>query len=244
MEVNRQTGASWVEPYPPLGLGRLLLALGDPDAATHLLQGLRLAEENADSQALDIAHCFLAEMELQEGHPDRAEHRLRQAGISETWDTGKSDASLPTILVFARTLGALKKTAEARRMVDAVITQARAAGEMLVLAEALPIRAWLAFGAGDPAGAEHDVTEGLALARAAGYPLAEALALERHGLMALREGRVDEARERLQAALGIFGGLRAARHVEWVQAALRDCADEHDRVERASSYHPRVDSNH
>jgi predicted ATPase len=218
--LGREIGTFWAAPYPLLGLGRILQLLGDPQAEAYLQEALALADASADQQALDIARCFLTELELQRGDPQRAWERLQEAGMTAEWDPADVAVSLSTALILAQTLKELGRTAEARIVVEKVIEQARQAGEMLVLAEALPLQALLYAQVGDRQGAEASLCEGLDLVRAVNYPYAEARALRAAATICAGRGEVEQSQRRLEEALVIFRRLGAARDVEAIERAL------------------------
>lgn len=220
LELSCQTGPSWVAPYPLLGLGKTLLTLGDPEAAAYLQDGRRVAEENADVQALDIAHGFLAELDLRQGNPRHAEECLRSAGVTPEWEPAQSAVSLPTALTLAQALAKLDKISEAMIVVDKVMNQAQEAGERLVLTEALALRGVLLIESGDWRRAEESFHQAEDLAREIHYPYAEALALSGDATMHVRQGETELARERLSEALVIWHRLQAATEIEETERAL------------------------
>jgi hypothetical protein len=148
--------------------------------------------------------------------PEPARERLRQAGITESWDPDRDNVSLPAALVLARVLAASASTSEAGSVIGKVISQARAAGEILVLAEALCVRATLSAHNQDWPSAAHDFAEASSLARNINYRYAEARILYESGLTR-PEG---QGREELEQALRIFRELGAQSFIEQVAAAL------------------------
>lgn len=68
--------------------------------------------------------------------------------------------------------------------------------------------------------AKHAVEEAISLARVMPYPYAEGRALYEYGLMYGQHGEPEQARERLEQALAIFGRLGAKKDVERAEQAV------------------------
>ncbi|HZS94055.1 MAG TPA: AAA family ATPase [Chloroflexota bacterium] len=202
-EMARTVTNSWVAPYLPLGYGQLLLAQGKEEAAElALARGLALAEDHDDVQAQELAWQLLGELDLQRGMPERAWERFSSHGVTEAWDPERDSLSLPAAIVLARTLMALDRGREAARVVANILEQARAAGERLVLAEALALHAMLAAQSPALDEAEEAFDEAITLAQTIGYPYLEARIRYACGTTLLR--RRDQE---LPAALAIFQHL-------------------------------------
>ncbi|MGH2409610.1 MAG: ATP-binding protein, partial [Chloroflexota bacterium] len=216
MGIGADLGESWVAPYLVLGYGQLLLALGDETEAEHAFQqGLALADANLDAQGRELSRQFLGELDLTRGSPGRAWERFREAGVTENWDPDRDNVSLPSVLVLAWASLELGRTQGAAALVTKIVEQARAAGEQLVLAEALCLDAILAARDGRPQESRDLFSQAVSLTRAIGYPYAQARISFEYGRAFPEEGATE-----LQVALEIFTRLGARGHIERVRHQL------------------------
>jgi tetratricopeptide (TPR) repeat protein len=211
VQVNRELGTSWVAPYPIIGRGRMLLLTGEWECAQAVLvDGLAVAEANADRQAREHARRLLAELDLLQGRPERAAEQVAQLGV--TGEDG--NVPLPVMLTLARISAAAGRVPEAVAGVESIIGQAEAAGELLVVADALPLQATVLAGVGDWQRAERAYARGVELCREFPYPYGEAQVLEAGGTILSAHGMQDRADELLAEARAIYRRLGAVKDAE------------------------------
>jgi Tfp pilus assembly protein PilF len=129
---------------------------------------------------------------------------------------------LPLLLVLARAQLELGETDQAAVSAGQCVRHVRETNSRRPLAEALWVQALAALRQGDAHTAEHALEEGLTLAGAMPYPHGEARLLHTYGLLHIQQGEVDQASERLEAALAIFRRLGARRDAARVEQELRE----------------------
>jgi tetratricopeptide (TPR) repeat protein len=118
----------------------------------------------------------------------------------------------------------LGEVEQAEQVLAEAIAHLRTENARLPLAEALVVQALVARRQARWTEAEHALEEGLALARAMGYPYAEARILHDYGLLDQQQSRPEQARSHLEAAWALFQRLRArkdAAQTAQVLATLR-----------------------
>jgi tetratricopeptide (TPR) repeat protein len=217
LAVSQHVGPSWISPFPLLVLG--LVSYGEgrwQEAARYLDESVAVNLIGPISWAL-LAPSVLAEIDLREGHPDRA--RARLAPLLEAADRDKVDVSL-ILAPYARACLELGDVASAATIVDRGITQARAQSDRFTLVDALRVQALVALRQEHWTAAEQALEEGLTLARGMPYPYAEARFLRLYGVLHLRQNEPGGATDRLDTALAIFRRLGARWDAERVEEAL------------------------
>ena len=189
--LSRQAQRSWYSPYPLIFLARLLLAEGDRVGATATLQeGLDLAKQNGDLQALRWASGPMAEIEILEGRPEMAGTRLLP--LLDRADLEECDVTM-LLPVLAWALLEQGQVDPAVRALEQAIVRARSADMRLVLVDALRVQAMIALRCGRQDNAACSLEEGIALARGMPYPYAEGRLLELYGRLHVRVRELEPA---------------------------------------------------
>lgn len=204
--------------YTLLELGRLSLAEGRWDEATHALdESITMAARNKDPEALRLAQALRAELDIVRGHPDKA--RARLTDLRDTPDQQEAGVTfLLPVLAWAHL--EMGDVVTARTVVEQAVVRSRAQSYRLALVEALRVQALVAMREGRWAEAEQSLEEGLVLTRCMHYPYAEARLLHVYGEMHAVNGLPAHARERLEAALAVFERLGARKDAERARQAL------------------------
>jgi tetratricopeptide (TPR) repeat protein/transcriptional regulator with XRE-family HTH domain len=218
LAVSQQLGTSWVAPYAPLALGHLCMAEGQWEAASRYLEEAAKIRSRY-LHARRRAQWLLAGRDLLDGQPAAARARLipllDRPGLQEQPVT----LLLPMLAWAHLELGDVAVAAE---MVKQAIARAEAQHHRLALVDALWVQAMVATRQGCWAEAARALAEGLALAQRMPYPYAEARLLHIYGLLHAGKGKLEPARERLEAALAIFRRLGARKDVERTAQAIAD----------------------
>jgi tetratricopeptide (TPR) repeat protein len=178
---------------------------------------LALAEETADHQARRWAATTMAELEILEGRPDVAQARL----VPLLDRPGLEECDVTTLLsTLAWAYVEQGRIAQATDILERALARARRQDMRLVVVEALRIQALGALRQGDSEVAARSLAEGLHLARGIPYPYAEARFLYLYGQLYIQRDEQEPARERLAAALAIFGRLGARKDAERIEQQL------------------------
>jgi len=204
----RGVGDTEATVYPLLDLASLHLLEGRWDELASLDDVERLAGRTGDLQALRWLGAMRAELDIRQGYPGHA--RARFASLLDRPGLEETDVAymLPVLAWAHLEEGDLTVAADvAARAVD----RARAHDHRVVLVDALRIDALVSCRAGHRREAVACLDQGLALAAAMPYPLAEARLLHAYGEVEglIVGGSADAARERLEAALTIYERLGA-----------------------------------
>lgn len=208
---------SWVSAYPPLGLGKLLLARGDEAAALPLLTAaIAFSESRRDMQALKAAHAALAERELLAGRPDAALPHLTP--FLDTSARRDDIVLLLPLLAWARLESG--DPARAAEAATRAVTLARAETNRFDLVDALRISALIAARQGDATACAAALRETLALSRSMRYPYAELKALYVSARIQSEAGAADAARADLTAAQAIREHLGEGLYARAIQQAI------------------------
>jgi tetratricopeptide (TPR) repeat protein len=224
--LSRAVGWSQLSALPFLTLAQLHLAEGEWTQAGRDLDGCQmLAGGRADVRLWPEVQRLLAECDLLEGRPDAALARLLpllECPSVKAWDSLLDRGKIYLLPVLARAHLARGEAVAAAEMVARGIQDARAHHNHLALVEALRVQALVRTRQERWAEAAQSLEEGVALARGMPYPYAEARLLQVDGEMQAQKGAPDLARERLEAALGIFHRLGARKDAERVAQAIGD----------------------
>jgi tetratricopeptide (TPR) repeat protein len=222
LAMVRSGELAWHSTYPLLYIGELLTAEGRwDDATTYLSEGLTNASKSNDLQALRIGQSLLAEIDLADGRPQEAIHRLEplldRPGLTEEY----VNSLLPLVAWANLELGHRQR---AESIAEAAVMRARNQGGRLRLLEALRVRALVAMreagenGRWDPVDAL--LREALKLARDMEYRHGEERVLLLYGRLSMDRGQVERARGYLQEALALAERLGAEKDAERARRAL------------------------
>ena len=214
----RPVARSRYAPYPLLGLGGLLLAMGNrKPAIEYLEEAARLAEETGDVQALCGVQGILAEYDLLEARPEVALARLTPLS-RELEQLGTRGVEVLSPLAWARL--ELGQPGQAQLLLDRAIAQARNEHmrPALVSLHAVQGRIWMLQGRWLEA--EGVLEEALGLCRAMRIPYAEAKTLYIAGLLRLEMGEGAAARTRLEQALPMLTRLGERLYASHIEKAL------------------------
>jgi tetratricopeptide (TPR) repeat protein len=211
-------GDTWIARQTRIFRGELDLAEGRwEDARRSLTECAALCRASGDLVGLRWAARLNAELDILEGRPDSACAELAplldRPGL-EDFDVTRL---LPVLAWAHLERGDL---AQAARAAAQAIARTRPENMRLLLVDALRVQGMVEARQEHRLAATEAFEEALALARAMPYPYGEARAAHAYGLLYVQEGRHAAARERLQAALGIFQGLGARKESERVEQAL------------------------
>ncbi len=208
-DLSRQTGVSV---GPSIPLHRLHLAEGDWERATSYMA----SDQVRHAATLERNR---AELELVQGQPVAARARLRALLAGR-----QLPARVPDHLqLLAQAHLACGQVGAAARVVARAVDVSRRSNCRLMLLDALRVQALVLLRQERWADAGGVLEEGLALARTLPYPYAEARLQHVSGQLHTQTGGLQEARERLEAALVLFGDLGAhgdAAQAEQALAAL------------------------
>lgn len=204
-------------------LGRLSIAEGRWDAATHHLEEALTAIAGIDDRVLaQVAHGHLAERDVHTGHPAAAIARLTPLLDRSPVEERMVTQYILPVLAWAHY--ELVEMDQAETTAADSVRRARAGTSRLGLVHALRVQALIAIARGQWAEAASALEEGLATARSMPYPHGEGRLLHVYGLLEARHGEPARARSYLDAALTICRRLGAGKDVELVErqiAALR-----------------------
>ena len=212
----------WAVPYVHIDRGRLLLAEGDLEQATCILEeALRDARRNNDLQAVRYAAGLLALGDLRAGRPAGARDRLLSLSDRPGLEEPDVTALLPSLAWASLQLG---DTAQANRVAAAAVERARATGYRLILIDALHAQALVCTHMHAWDAARAALAEGLALARTLPYPHGEACLLEADGWLHARGDEREVACAQLAAAAAIYRQLGARMDQERTENAVTTLA--------------------
>jgi len=218
-DIVRSAGASWWSAYGPVGRGHLQLHQGEWEEASRALEeGIALAEPIGDLQALQQAHMFLGELEVLQGRAEEARGRLE----SFTSEEGSYIEPLLATLAWAYLeLGEMDRAEETARRVQAIAQERQ---HKLYLPGVLTVQGMILAQQGRWEEGEQTFGEAVSLAQAIPYPCAEGRARYEWGMMHIRQGDREQARERLEQALEVFQRLGARKDIERTEKALHQLA--------------------
>jgi len=211
LNLVRQVGDTEATVYPLLDLASLHLLEGRWAELASLDDAERLAGRGGDLQALRWLGTMRAELDIRRGYPEHARARfaslLDRPGLEET-----DVAYMLPVLAWAH-LAEGDLTAAAGVATRAV-ERARAHDHRVVLVDALRISALVSCRMGRHCEAVSCLDQGLELATAMPYPLAEARLLHAYSeveslIAGASADAPDAARERLAAALTLYERLGA-----------------------------------
>jgi tetratricopeptide (TPR) repeat protein/transcriptional regulator with XRE-family HTH domain len=205
--IYRGPGSMLEDGFARWGMGQVLLARGEIDEGTRLLEeAIAVAEAHKDMEAetLQGAHAALAERDLVAGDPASARARLQPLLERLRSKPGLVTRILSLLAWAYLGLGDVDHAASLTR--DA-LASARAGSEQLELVEALRIAGMVAARRSRWSDAQVALEEALALSRAMPYPYAQARILYTSGLMPLQRQQFELAYQRLRAAQDICARL-------------------------------------
>ncbi len=216
--LSRQIGSSWISPRPLTALGLLCFGEGQWEVARRYLEesvavGTRVGQQISEPFAPSV----LAECDILEGHPERAERRL--SALRASLGSGDGDVAL---LLGPLAWAQLERgdVTAAAATVEQAMTQARAHDDRLTLVDILRVHALVALRQERWTEAAQALDEGVALARALPYPYAEARLWQVYGALHLQQGERGPGRARLREALVLFRQLGAHKDIAAVEQAL------------------------
>jgi tetratricopeptide (TPR) repeat protein len=223
LALDREVGPSWVTPYLLLNLGRLCWAEGAWEEAARLLDescGLSTARENLD--ALRWVQGILAERDVVTGRAEDARARLIRLLERPGLELASNEILLVSTLAW--TYLELGDLGRADAHIELALGRARAASDGRTLPDLLRVLALVRVQQGRWAEATAALEEGLTLAWNTPYPYAEGRLLHDFGVLHLKRGQTEQARQRLEAALAIFRRLGARKHIERAEQLLTTSA--------------------
>jgi tetratricopeptide (TPR) repeat protein len=211
------------EVSPRLCLAQLCLAEGNQHEAAQHLEAVQ-ATVLADVNLIMLVQILLAHLDLRTGRSASAQARLvplaARPGPWESWEWQVT----PLLVLLAWAHLDLNETEQAAAVVARAVAQARAIQRPRALVEALWMQARVATRQEQWAQAGRALEEGVAVARAIGYPYGEARLLHLYELLGgsqeTSDGAGEQAREQLRAALAIFRRLGARLDASRVEEAL------------------------
>ena len=215
--ILRPLDTSWSLAVSLAVLGHICLFQGDwEEASRYLEECIAISEPSNYLQGLAWAAWGLAQKEILEGRAAAAEERL-EALI----DRGAVDDHVGPFILPVQAWAYL----EAGDMPVAEETVSRSVQPTtprLALVDALRVQGMVLSRQERWEEAERVFAEDIALARSLPFPYAEARGLYEHGMMRIRKGDPEQARQHLEAALTIFRQLGAKKDVERTEQALTD----------------------
>lgn len=218
-EIRRALGSSTWTTYFLLELGAFYVDEGAWEQASAVVEdALTIARRIRDLEMIRYGHQLLAELDLLAGYPalarERIEPLLDRPGLEEFQVT----QMLPALAAAYCASGDL---AQAQTTIQEAIRRATASKQIITLANAFLVRGRVMVAQELWETAQHDLAEGARLARDMPCPHLEARALYEQGVMHGEKGEPQQARERLEEALGIFQHLGARPYVERTEHALQ-----------------------
>ena len=204
---------------PAHGLGLLCLAEGrQEEAAHHLKEALRLAQQNHDLVALCWVQAALAEWELLAGRAEAA--RARLAPLLEAPGPMVS-YSKEALALLAWTHLEVGEVGQAQALLSQVLNTARQERMKPALVHVLRVQALLLSRQERWQEAEQDLQEALTLCHKMATPYFEAKTLYAAALVSRKKKEFGPARQRLEEAFGIctrLGERLYAQHIEQLLA--------------------------
>jgi len=220
VEMVHTFPTSWFSAYPFIHLGRLLLVTGEwKEASNKLQEALSIAEPSGDLQALKMAHCLLAELNLLQGQADAAVARLDKLLDRSKLDEEDVTLVRPTVAWAHLELG---NETEAGAIAAATLQRAVDTRSSIGEVEIQRVSAMLATRQNRWEDAVRALECALSLTRVMRYPYGEARILYEYGLMYLRKREPDKARQRLEDAQVIFRRLGAQPYADRAEQALNE----------------------
>ncbi len=222
VELGRSTQPSFLSSQQHTYLGVLYKAQGAWENAYHCFsEAVALARETDAIGQLGYAECRLAEMDVLQGRPTEAIARLQPRASELLW--------LYDVLLLSILAEAYADTGDAARA-EEVMERAQARAQLihnrLDGLEASRVRAKILTLRGNCEEACAVLEEALSWARSMPYPYEEAKLSQEYGMLHLREGEPERARERLSVALEIFRRLGANKDAEQAARALQELGRE------------------
>jgi tetratricopeptide (TPR) repeat protein len=216
--LYRRPGSSSRSAWVLITLGWLHRLEGAWEEATRELEeALTIAERDGNRLALLSSHNDLAEIEIERGQPSAACARLLPLLDQQDMRRQLLFFVLPSLARAQLELGA---TSEAVALVTQVVSYARGAGELVLLAEVLWLQARVAIRRRCWVEAEDMLEESLRLTCSLPYPYMEARTLQVYGDLHRHRSEPQQAQEKLEAALAIFRRLGARKDVEQTEHLL------------------------
>jgi hypothetical protein len=218
LAMSRAIGPYWASAYFPLGLGSLCLAEGaEAAAAQHLEECEQLVRSGGYVPVRLFAACVFAERDVLAGRPDVA--RARLAPLLDP-STPLEEDMTQLLQLMAWALLDQDEVVEASAVAAQAVARARETGRLVLLVDALRVLAMVATRQGCQVEANDALEEGVLLAQRLGYLYGEARLLQVSYELHVHTGQAGMARERLEAAQGLFAQLGAWMDLARVQQAL------------------------
>ena len=218
--LARSTQPSYFSSLSSAYLGVLCKAQGAwEDAARCFSDAIALAEEAGNHEVLSYARSRLVELEVLQGRPAEAIARFGprpDLSVLTWW------YEVLVLSVLAEAHADAGDSAGAEEVAEIALSRARLMPNRVDGVEALRVQAKSLSMQGRPEEARAALAEGLMWARSMPYPYAEAKLAREYGMLHVRESEPERARERLSAALEIFGRLGAKKDAEQTGRTLRE----------------------
>jgi tetratricopeptide (TPR) repeat protein len=212
------TGQFWYATYPPHGLGLLCLAEGrEEEAAHYLTEALTLAQRHHDLQGLCWVQGALAEWELLSGRPEAARGRLAPLLDAPGLMVSFSRESL-SLLAWANL--EVGEVDQAQALLAQVLSTTRQSRMGPTLVQALRVQALVLSKQERWEEAENALQEALTLCRGMAAPYAEAKTLHTAGLVSYKNGELEPAHQRFEAALTILEQLGERLYARSIEQLL------------------------
>ena len=224
VDLVRQVGEMAMSGQSLVGLGVLQILAGETEAGLRDLdEAVAILEREHNLYALVITCWILAERDLAEGDPGAARARIEQT--FERYGIDASTVAFPPVLVsLALAYLEMGDEAKAQDLAERAHARATAVDDRPALCDVLWLRAVLCGRRAQQEEADRMLLEALSLASAMPFPYGEARAHYWYGMMHLRRGERQEARQQLQVALAIFRRLGDQLHARAAEIRIRDLA--------------------
>jgi tetratricopeptide (TPR) repeat protein/DUF971 family protein len=211
---HTQEAAAYVAAVLPYHRGELALRKGYWDQAAQQFHLAVTRAVGVHHYIVEAAQTLQAELELLQGKPLQARHRLTDV-------LGQEGANLPLILpVLAWSFQETGEIERALELAQEAERETRERQTLLYLPECLRMRGKALTRLGRTEEAREVLMEGRMRARAMPAPYTEARLLVELGLLDRQDSKDEGARERLEEALAIFRQLGAYQDAERTERSL------------------------
>lgn len=215
---NRAMGFSWFSAYPLVRLAELLLLQGKREEASRVAEeGVALLSRGSDLQTLRLGQRVLAMRDLEMGRPDEALARLQPVLDRPDLEEVDVDWVLPVLALAHLDQGEIER---AEQVAAHAVDRGARHRNRIIFGEGLRVQGRIFAEQERWEDAERVLEEAIANSRRICDPFAEAHSLYLYGEVSMRQGKLAQGREHLEAALPLFQRLDARPFVERVEAML------------------------